>query len=84
MRGRIRIAGAIFTLLLAPGMAAPTGAQEASLAQCQALKDRIERYTAQRRKGGSARQMEGWKEQLRRAEAQFEEKDCRAYRRELK
>jgi hypothetical protein len=80
---RRTIAGVTLTLLLAPGMASPVGAQEASLAQCQALKDRIDRYTALRRHGGTASQMEGWKKQLRRAEATFREKECRAYRREL-
>ena len=81
---RKTITGVMFALLLAPGMTAPAGAQEASLAQCQALKDRVERYTAQRRSGGTASRMQGWKEQLRKAEAQFGEKGCRAYRRELK
>lgn len=71
-------------LLLAPVTARATGAEEASLAQCQALKDRIERYTALRRKGGSAARMEGWRKQLRSAEEKFSEKGCRAYRRELR
>jgi len=78
------IAGAMLALLLAPGTALPAGAEEASLAQCQALKDRVDRYTALRRHGGTASQMEGWKQQLRRAEAKFREKECRAYWRELK
>ena len=81
---RERIASVILALLLAPGMAMSAGAQEASLAQCQALKDRIERYTAQRRKGGSASQMGNWRKKLRAAEEQFGEKGCREYRRELK
>ena len=78
------ITGVMLTLLLAPGMTAPAGAQEASLAQCQALKDRVERYTALRRKGGSGSRMESWRKQLREAEATFGERGCRAYRRELK
>lgn len=82
MRGII--AGTLFTLLLAPAAVPPTAAQDASLEQCQSLNDRIERYTALRRKGGSASKMEGWKKQLRRAEEKFREKGCRAYRRELK
>jgi hypothetical protein len=71
-------------MLLAPGSAPPGRAQEASLAQCQALQDRMARYTALRRKGGSASQMESWRNQLRKAEAKFSEKGCRGYRRELK
>jgi hypothetical protein len=82
MRGII--VGAVFALLLASVTAPTAAAQDASLEQCQALKDRIERYTALRRKGGSTRQMEGWKKQLRSAEEQFRDKDCRAYRRELR
>ena len=82
MRGII--AGALFTLLLASVVVQPVAAQEASLEQCQALNDRIERYTALRRKGGSASKMEGWKKQLRKAEEKFREKGCRAYRRELR
>ena len=78
------IAGVVFALLLAPVTAPPADAQDASLEQCQALKDRIERYTALRRKGGSASKMEGWKKQLRRAEEKFREQGCRAYRRELR
>lgn len=76
--------GVVFALLLAPVMAPTADAQEASLEQCQALKDRIERYTALRRKGGSAARMEGWRKQLRSAEEKFSEKGCRAYRRELR
>jgi len=81
---REAIAGAMLALLLAFGGALPAAAEEeASLEQCQALANRIHRYTALRRLGGTARQMEGWREQLRRAETAFREKDCRAYRREL-
>jgi len=80
---RVTIAGLLVALLLAPGMAPTAAAQEASLEQCQALKDRVRRYTALRRLGGTARQMESWREQLRRAETAFREKGCRAYRREL-
>tara|TARA_B100001540_G_scaffold296839_1_gene298888 strand:- start:8381 stop:8629 length:249 start_codon:yes stop_codon:yes gene_type:complete len=71
-------------LALALAAASPASAQEASLQQCQSLKERIERYTALRRKGGSASRMEGWKKQLRKAEARFRELDCRAYGRELR
>ncbi len=82
MRGVI--VGFVFTLLLAPVMAPPAVAQDASLEQCQALKDRIERYTALRRKGGSTSKMESWRKQLRRAEEKFREQRCRAHRRELR
>lgn len=82
MRGII--AGTVFTLLLVQVTALPAGAQDGSLEQCQALKDRVERYTALRRKGSSASKMEGWKKQLRSAEEKFREKGCRAYRRELR
>jgi len=80
---REAIAGAMLALLLAFGGALPAAEEEASLEQCQALADRVHRYTALRRLGGSARQMESWREQLRKAERAFREKGCRAYRREL-
>ena len=81
MRGII--AGTVCALLLAAATP-PAGARDASLEQCQALKDRIERYTALRRKGGSTSKMEGWRKQLRSAEEKFREKGCHAYRRELR
>ena len=81
MRGAI--VGALLVLLLAP-VAAPLAGEEDELKQCQALQDRIKRYTALRRKGGSTSKMEGWRKQLRSAEEKFREQGCRAYRRELR
>lgn len=83
MRSRLtRVTAAV--LALSALTAAPAGAGEASLEECRALKDRIDRYTSLRRMGGSASQMNGWKKQRRRAEKQFRDKDCNDYRRELR
>jgi len=80
------LAGIVLILLLAAGATSPAKSQDASpdalLEQCRALNETIEHYTTLRRKGGSASRMEGWKERLREAEAEFREKDCREYRRE--
>lgn len=71
----------LLTLLIAtPGAAAQT----ATLAKCQTIKDRIERYTGLRRRGGSASQMQQWKEQLRASEEQFTRLECKDHRRKLR
>jgi hypothetical protein len=68
-------------LLTTPVVAEP--AKTATLAKCQTLKDRTERYTALRRKGGNAIQMQQWKEQLRASEEQFRRLECKSLRRKL-
>lgn len=78
-----RTAALLLALLITtPAAAKPE--QTPALAKCQATKDRIERYTSQRRKGGSASQMQQWKEQLRASEEQFRRLECKDYRRKLK
>ena len=71
-------------LLLALLITTPVAAQTASLAKCQTIKDRIERYTGLRRRGGSANQMQQWKEQMRASEEQFRRIDCKDHRRKLR
>ena len=71
-------------VLLALFLTTPVAAKPASLEKCQAIKDRIERYTGLRRKGGSAGQMQQWKEQMRASEDQFRRTDCKGHRRKLK
>ena len=71
-------------LLTTPVVAEPAKtAKTATLAKCQTLKDRTERYTALRRKGGNAIQMQQWKEQLRASEEQFRRLECKSLRRKL-
>lgn len=65
-----------------PALAKPV--QPATLAKCQTLKDRVERYTSQRRKGGTAIQMQRWKDQMRTAESQFKQLECQDHRRRLR
>lgn len=74
----------VVILLLALAIATPAIAQSVTPAKCQSIKDRIERYTALRRKGGSANQMQQWKAQLRASEEQFRRQDCKDYRRKLR
>lgn len=71
-------------VLLALLITTPAAAQTAALAKCQTIKDRIERYTGLRRKGGSTSQMQQWKEQLRASEEQFRRQDCKDHRRKLR
>lgn len=78
------ITRAVAALLLTAMVSSAPAAETASIAQCQTLKDRIERYTNQRRKGGSAIQMQKWKEQMRVAEVQFRRLECKDLRRKLK
>jgi hypothetical protein len=75
---------AVAALLLALLITTPVAAQKPTLAKCQTVKDRIERYTGLRRKGGSASQMQQWKEQLRASEDQFYRMDCKDHRRKLR
>ncbi len=70
-------------LLLTILITTPVAAQTVTLAKCQAIKDRIERYTGLRRRGGSAGQMQQWKEQLRASEEQFRRMECKDHRRKL-
>jgi hypothetical protein len=70
-------------LLLALLITTPADAQKSTLAKCHTVKDRIERYTGLRRRGGSAGQMQQWKEQLRASEEQFRRMECKDHRRKL-
>lgn len=72
----------LLTILVATPVAAKPE-QAATLAKCQTLKDRTERYTAMRRKGGNASRMQQWKEQLRASEEQFRRLECKSFRRKL-
>ena len=78
-----RAISGVVLMILVP-VVAPMADEDDELIRCQALKDRIERYTVLRRKGGSTSKMEAWRDQLRSAEAEFREIGCRVYRRELK
>jgi hypothetical protein len=73
----------LLALFITTPVAAKT-AQSATEAKCQSARDRIERYTAQRRRGGSAGQMQQWKEQLRASEEQFRRLECKTHRSKLR
>ena len=82
MRHTYTRCGAIFMLVFM--VAAPVAAKTATVDKCQTVKDRIERYTVMRRKGGSAIQMQKWKDQLRATEEQFRRLECKDHRRKLR
>ena len=71
----------LMLLLLLPLRA---DAQELSLAKCQGLKDKIEKYSKLRRGGGSASQMESWKKSRRIYEDKYRDGDCHKYGNKIK
>lgn len=79
------VAALLLPLAVPPaGIAQPATERSAELERCEKLRDRIERYGDLRRRGGSGSQMDRWKRALREAEAEFREKGCEEYRRELR
>jgi hypothetical protein len=70
--------------LLVYSLSAPGSAEQSTLAQCQAIKNKIDHYTQLRRAGGSAAKMDRWKRSRRAKEEAFDRQRCRRYRRELK
>jgi hypothetical protein len=74
----------VTVLLLALLFTTPVAAKTTTQAKCQSINDRIERYTGLRRKGGSASQMQQWKEQLRASGEQFHRMNCKYRRRQLR
>ncbi len=64
---------------------APVEAREqASLETCIALTKKIERYTRLRRGGGTAQQMERWRDARRGYEDKFTNLRCRRFGRKLR
>ena len=74
----------VLVLPLALPVATQAVAEEASLAECQRLKDRVEHYTVKRRGGGSNSQMRTWKRARQQSQAQFNHHRCKRYRYQLK
>lgn len=54
-------------------------AADASLAQCQSYQKKIEYYTALRRKGSTAKNMEKWRQKRKDYKNRFSEKNCRQW-----
>ena len=52
------------------------GGEEASLEQCQRLKERIGKYSELRRGGGSGAKMAAWKRSRSEAEASYRDYNC--------
>ncbi|WP_133300639.1 hypothetical protein [Seongchinamella sediminis] len=62
------------------GVGANAFAQQASVEQCQKLRDGIARYDELRRNGGSGSQMDSWKRSRRKLDKQFRKLGCKYYR----
>lgn len=84
VRAATVLSGAAAGLMLVLASPQAASSRAATLEECQSMKDRVDHYTVLRRKGGSAGKMEGWKKQLRKAEAKFREEGCHRYLRKLK
>jgi len=68
----------LLTLTLAISAAPVPGlADDAKVAQCEALKRAIERYDERRRGGGSAAQMDSWKRARQEKKDVFDRLKCR-------
>ncbi|MFV8817008.1 hypothetical protein [Haliea sp. E17] len=78
----IKKAGLCWLLAGLPASASLAGEDE-TLRQCRKLQQQMEQYQALRRDGGSGPQMDGWKRQLRRAQAEFRDLGCHYRHREL-
>lgn len=75
---------AIAASLMACALLADVAAgQQLPLADCQRLKNDIDRYTRLRQEGGPAADMETWKRARRAAEERFRENRCKKYRKQL-
>lgn len=66
-----------------PLLAPDIPAQSLPLDECQRLKSRIDRLTARRRGGGSAVQMERWKQQRETLSDRYRAHFCHKYGRRL-
>ncbi len=69
-------------LLLA--ISAHTAAQDVELWQCQQWQDKIDHYSYLRKKGGTARQMESWKQARKPYKDKFQDNKCLKYGKKLK
>ncbi len=56
-----------------------TSAQTMTKSRCESLRDEIEHYSSLRRKGGSASQMERWKQERKKLEEKYKEGGCKKY-----
>ena len=70
---------ALLTAGLLVATSGPARAETGSLEQCQRIKDRIAHYTDKRRAGGSARQMQSWKDARQTSQREFKRYRCHRY-----
>ncbi len=65
-------------------LSATPKSESSALAQCQYYKNWINHYTGLRKKGGSARQMEYWKQKRDPYEDSFQSENCKRFGKKLK
>lgn len=73
-----------FVLVLLVTGADSVNADDLSLDACRNIQEQIEYYDKLRKKGGSAQQMESWKQTREQYKAQFREGDCKRWKKQLR
>ena len=73
----------ISATLTEPCAAAPNSDRAQRIDNCRKQVTRVEKFELLRRKGGSVSQMESWKRQMRKAQAEYSRLDCKRLRRSL-
>ncbi|MEE9355381.1 MAG: hypothetical protein V3U75_07300 [Methylococcaceae bacterium] len=58
--------------------------QDGTLQLCQSLKSNIVSYEKLRKKGGSARRMESWRQSKKNFRKKFDDNGCKKWRKKLK
>ncbi|KAA1194089.1 hypothetical protein F0M18_01200 [Pseudohalioglobus sediminis] len=74
-----RAAAALCLTIAVVTVSGPVRAQDAPLWQCQQWQDKIDYYTDLRRKGGSVRDLESWKQARAEYEEKFKDAGCRKH-----
>ena len=62
----------------------PVKASQGSLEYCQNMTDKIRYYSLKRKKGGSAKSMENWKNQRKHYQEKFTNRNCKKWKDKLK
>ncbi len=73
-----------FALVLFATGPVSVNADDLSLDACRNIQEQIEYYDNLRKRGGSAQQMESWKQTRERYKAQFREGDCKRWKKQLR
>jgi len=77
----------IYFILLVGALATsapPANASQGSLEYCQKVNDKIRYYTSLRKLGESAKKMENWKQQRKKQQEKFTNRNCNKWKDQLK